>query len=140
MSPSADQWACDTSVAVASLDPNHEAHQVCRRALVERRPALAGHAAFETYSVLTRLPIPLRLSPRRAAQVLASAFPHVCWLDLRETRRLYSELAEVGLAGGAVYDAIVGKAAHIANRTLLTRDRGAVRTYRSLGVNYELIE
>ena len=74
-------WACDTSVAIAALDPTHEAHPVCRKALVDLRPVLAGHAAFETYSVLTRLPIPLRLSADQAASVLAEAFPGDCWLD-----------------------------------------------------------
>lgn len=64
-----------TSVAVAALDPNHEAHPACRAALVELRPALAGHAAFEVYSVLTRLPVPLRLGPVQAAQVLEAASP-----------------------------------------------------------------
>ena len=66
MTSSDEQWACDTSVAVAALDPAHEAHPACRRALVDLRPVLAGHAAFETYSVLTRMPIPLRLSADQA--------------------------------------------------------------------------
>ena len=55
MTSKGKRWACDTSVAVAALDPAHEAHPACRRALIDLRPALAGHAAFETYSVLTRL-------------------------------------------------------------------------------------
>lgn len=75
MTSSGERWACDTSVAVAALDPVHAAHAVCRQALVELRPALAGHAVFETYSVLTRLPLPLRLSAVQAVSVLAAAFP-----------------------------------------------------------------
>ncbi|MBY0287392.1 MAG: type II toxin-antitoxin system VapC family toxin [Mycobacteriaceae bacterium] len=140
MTPSGDLWACDTSVAVAALDPSHEAHPVCRRALVELRPALAGHAVFETYSVLTRLPIPLRLSAGQAASVLAAAFPDDCWLDVEGTRDLRGRLARLDIVGGSVYDALVGHAAVTNHRALLTRDRRAERTYRSLGVEYRFLD
>lgn len=140
MMPSADRWACDTSVAVAALDPAHEAHLACRRALVEFRPALAGHAVFETYSVLTRLPVPLRLSAQQAATVLAQAFPDECWLDSSGTRELRGRLAGLGIVGGSVYDALVGHAAAVNRRTLLTRDRRAERIYRSLDVDYHVVD
>src|SRR5256885_14918393 len=90
MTPRIAFWACDTSIAVAALDSTHEAHAACRRALVQRRPALAGHAAFEAYSVLTRLPLPLRLNATQAASVLVKAFPAECWLDARATGELSS--------------------------------------------------
>lgn len=132
-------WACDTSVSVASLDPTHRAHAVCRQALLDRRPALAGHAAFETYSVLTRLPVPLRLSGPQATEVLAAAFPEPCWLDQRSTGELLTQLGALNLVGGSVYDALVGWAARTARRRLLTRDGRAERTYRLLGVDHELL-
>ena len=139
MSPRGDRWACDTSVAVAALDPTHESHPACRRALVDLRPALAGHAVFETYSVLTRLPVELRLTADQAASVLAAAFPQDCWLDADATRDLRERLADLGIIGGSVYDALVGQASAANGRTLLTRDRRAERTYRSLGVKYRVI-
>lgn len=140
MTSNGDRWACDTSVAVAALDPAHEAHPRCRRAVVNLRPVLAGHAAFETYSVLTRLPLPLRLSADQAAAVLTEAFPGDCWLDAIETRTLRERLAQLDIVGGSVYDALVGQAA-VANRhILLTRDRRAERTYRSLGVEYRFVD
>lgn len=108
--------------------------------MVDLRPALAGHAVFETYSVLTRLPIELRLSAEQAMSVLAAAFPEDCWLDAAMTRDLCGQLAELGIVGGAVYDALVGKAAAVNGRTLLTRDRRAERTYRSLGVKFRVVE
>lgn len=83
-----ESWACDTSVAVASLDASHEAHAECRRALVRLRPALARHAAFEVYSVLTRLPPGLRLTARQARDVLAAAFPEPCWLPATQSTKL----------------------------------------------------
>lgn len=139
MSSSADRWACDTSVAVASLDPAHAAHDSCRQALVNHRPALAGHAAFETFSVLTRLPVPLRLSAAQASSVLAAAFVDRCWLDADATDALFRQLADRGVVGGAVYDALVGHAALHNDRILLTRDKRAERTYRAIGVEYELV-
>lgn len=134
------RWACDTSVAVAALDPSHEAHAACRTALVDLRPALAGHAAFETYSVLTRLPIPLRLAPDQATEVLGAAFPEVCWITGRDSARLRAELGGLGIVGGSVYDALVGRAAAANGRHLLTRDRRAERTYRALDVPHRFIE
>jgi predicted nucleic acid-binding protein len=133
-------WACDTSVAVASLDASHDAHTVCRRALVDLRPALAGHAAFEVYSVLTRLPIPLRLSSNQAADILASAFPEVCWLTPEQANSLRDELGPLGIVGGSVYDALVARAAAVHDRVLLTRDRRAERTYRALEVSCRFVE
>lgn len=137
---SGDRWACDTSVAVPALDPTHEAHDRCRPVVLETRPALAGHAAFEAHAVLTRLPVPLRLSPVRAAEVLARAFPDTCWLSPDEGTALRRELGERGVVGGAVYDALVGRASGSAGRTLLTRDRRARATYESLGVEYRFLD
>lgn len=133
-------WACDTSVAIAALDPTHEAHLACRRVLIDLRPALAGHAAFETYSVLTRLPVPLRLSADQAVSVLAAAFPAECWLDAAGMRSLRERLATLAIVGGSVYDALVGQASVANGRTLLTRDRRAERTYRSLEVQYRFVD
>jgi predicted nucleic acid-binding protein len=140
MTSNGDRWACDTSVAVAALDPTHEAHGACRRALVELRPALAGHATFETYSVLTRLPLPLRLSAGQAATVLDAAFPDDCWLDVTGTRDLRQRLASLEIVGGAIYDALVAQASIANHRSLLTRDRRAERTYRSLGIEYRFVQ
>ena len=133
-------WACDTSVAIAALDPTHEAHLACRRVLVDLRPALAGHAAFETYSVLTRLPVALRLSADQAVSVLAAAFPAECWLNAAGMRDLRERLATLDIVGGSVYDALVGQASVANGRTLLTRDRRAERTYRSLEVQYRFVD
>lgn len=140
MISNSDRWACDTSVAVAALDPAHEAHPACRRVLIHHRPVLAGHAAFETYSVLTRLPLPMRLDADQAAAVLADAFPGDCWLDTAGIRDLRERLATLGIVGGSVYDALVGQAAATNGCTLLTRDRRAVRTYRALDVAHQFVD
>lgn len=90
--------------------------------------------------MLTRLPLPLRLDAGQAASVLASAFPGDCWLDATGSRDLRERLARLDIVGGSVYDALVGQAAVNNHRILLTRDRRAERTYRSLEVDYRFVD
>lgn len=132
-------WAVDTSVAVAYLDAAHSAHQVSVEAMRGRSAALAGHAAFEAYAVLTRLPGRAQVDPAAAIEALCMAFPEPCWLSGRQQRALFDRLGTSGLSGGMVYDALVGEAARVNGRTLLTRDRRAIGTYEFLGVHHELI-
>ena len=139
MPTNADSWAVDTSVAVAALDGSHAAHALCREAARSRRPALAGHAAFETFAVLTRLPGQLSIDAPTAQNVIATVFPSICWLKHDSARALLKRLGVLGVSGGAVYDALVGEAARVNKRRLLTRDLRARRTYDLLGVDYELI-
>lgn len=139
MPSSADHYAVDTSVAVAALDAGHSMHAVCRAVVVERRPALAGHAAFETFSVLTRMPGQLAVDPPAASDAIAHLYPEVCWLDSSDAIALLERCGPIGIAGGAVYDALVGEAARTNRRRLLTRDHRARRTYDLLGVDYELV-
>jgi len=54
-------------------------------------------------------------------------------------RRIFREFAEAGLAGGELYDGLVGAAARKHQLPLITCDRRAEPTYRVLGVNYELL-
>ena len=137
--PAAQRWAVDTSVAVAAVDASHSAHQLCRRVVVERRPGLAGHAAFETYSVLTRMPGALAVDSSTASTLLDRVYPVVHWLKPDAVQPLLARLGQVGIVGGAVYDALVGEAARVNDCTLLTRDLRAKRTYDLLGVTYELV-
>lgn len=135
----ADRHAVDTSVAVAALDEGHAAHAVCRNAVVLHRPSLAGHAAFETYSVLTRMPGALTIDGPTATEILRKVFPVVSWLDVEQASGLLARCGPAGIIGGAVYDALVGEAARLDDRVLLTRDQRARRTYDLLGIEYELV-
>jgi predicted nucleic acid-binding protein len=139
MPSSADRFAVDTSVAIAALDGGHAAHAICRAAVLARRPALAGHAAFETYSVLTRMPGQLAVDAPTAATALHEMYPEGCWLDGADAAALIARIGEIGITGGAVYDALVGEAARVNARRLLTRDQRARRTYDLLGVDYEFV-
>jgi predicted nucleic acid-binding protein len=130
----------DTSVAVALTVADHEHHEPTFRALGRRRLGLAGHAAFETFSVLTRLPPPARRSPAAVARLLTASFPHSRFLGARAAAALLAELERGGIAGGAVYDALVGAAANEHRLRLVTRDRRALDVYRALEVDVELLQ
>jgi len=61
----------DTSAAIALVLEDHEANAATVATVHGRRLGLAGHAWFETYSVLTRLPGDLRHSPAAAERLVA---------------------------------------------------------------------
>jgi len=44
------------AVGLVQRDADHEHHETTFEALAHRRLGLSGHAAFETFSVVTRLP------------------------------------------------------------------------------------
>lgn len=129
----------DTSVAVALLVSDHEAHDATVEATHGMRLGLAGHAWFETYSVITRMPPGARRSPAVVRALLDRNFPGAWFLDAPDTATLTAELARLGIAGGAVYDALVGAAARRHGVHLLTSDARALRTYAALGVQAGLI-
>jgi hypothetical protein len=71
--------------------------------------------------------------------VIQKAFPERCFLTPRQQSSLLSVIAEHELAGGSVYDAMVGDAAKQNDRTLITRDVRAERIYQRLSVKYVLV-
>ncbi|MGI8536437.1 MAG: type II toxin-antitoxin system VapC family toxin [Mycobacteriales bacterium] len=129
----------DTSVAVALSIADHEGRAAARAAVEGRRIGLAGHAAFETFSVLTRLPAPARRTTSAVHRLLAANFPYTRMLGTHAAAALFARLAELGIAGGAVYDALVGAAAVQHAVPLVTRDRRALGTYRALDVEVIMI-
>jgi predicted nucleic acid-binding protein len=115
----------DTSAAVPLLVADHEHHRATLRALDGRRLGLAGHAAFETYSVLTRLPAPNRRSPATVARLLDANFPASRFLAPGEAAVLLARLpAAVAREHGV---------------PLATRDRRALDTYRDVGAEVEVL-
>lgn len=135
----AQAYAVDTSVAIAALDAGHSAHRPCLEAVRQHRPALAGHAAFEVYSVLTRMPGALAVDAADASALLDRVFPALVALPADASEALRRTLPVVGITGGAVYDALVGSAARANGCHLLTRDQRARRTYDLLGVDYTFV-
>ena len=133
------QLLIDTSVAVALVVAGHEHHQATRTAISGRSCGLSGHAAFETFSVLTRLPPPNRRTPAAVARLLAHNFPASRFLSAEGAARLHARLASLNIAGGTVYDALVAATAAEHGIALATRDRRAAATYRALEIDFELI-
>ena len=105
----------DTSVVIPYVMQSHPAHLATRRQLAGRQVVLTTHSLAESYSVLTRLPGDARSTPTDAAALLAANFPESIAPDAEVARRLPDVLAPIGLAGGAVYDALVGRAAAAAH-------------------------
>lgn len=128
----------DTSAAIALMVEDHDAHVATLDAVRGRQLGLAGHAWFETYSVLTRLPAGLRRSPADALRLLVGNFPASRFLGEAETADLGAELVGLGVSGGAVYDALVGAAARQHRRPLVSADARARPVYDALGVDVEL--
>lgn len=119
--------ALDTSVIVAGLLEWHESHADCLAALDAALGSPSGvalplPALVESYSVMTRLPAPHRLSPHDAFAVLNATF--------RQTARLVSLPAKAswlaldawsrsGVSGGRAYDAHILACARSVNATRL---------------------
>ena len=129
----------DTSAAVAFVVSDHEHHSPTFDALAGRRLGLAGHAAFETFSVLTRLPPPIRRTPAAIGRLMAENFPASRFLGPDATALLLARLPAMGVSGGSVYDALVGAVAVEHAVPLATRDRRAMAIYRALNVEVEAL-
>jgi toxin FitB len=126
--------AVDTSVAIPLLVRSHHDHAAVVRWWNGQEVALSGHALAETYSVLTRLPGDARLAPADAARLLNARFSSPLLLSTPRSRKLPDILSRLGVAGGAVYDALVALAAKDHNVALATRDARAQGTYDAVGV------
>lgn len=122
----------DTSAAIALVLRSHAHHQAVLDHATDRTLGLAGHAVFETFSVLTRLPGVQRVSAATAVRIIRTNFPASYALSAEGTRAALEALAEAGIAGGAAYDGLVALAAREAGRRLLTCDRRALPTYGRL--------
>lgn len=113
---------------LADWHPRHRAtvNGYERRLAAGQRPVIACHALLECFSVLTRLPGPVRVPPQTAGHALRMAIGDqaaVCGLEPEDCWGILSDLAGAGRGGGLVYDAAIALACHRAGaRVLLTWD------------------
>lgn len=109
----------DTSVLVAAFVENHPMHS---RALPWLQGAkrkefefvVAAHTVAEVYAVLTVLPLKPRISPanaRRLLEVNVEGHAKIIPLSVSDYIKIIEELANAGLIGGIVYDALIVAAA-----------------------------
>ncbi|GAA1513702.1 PIN domain-containing protein [Nocardioides humi] len=130
--------ACDSSVLIPALNPRHPDHATVRD-LRSQVTAVPAHVLLETYSALTRMPLPFRMPGAAVARALDGLGLDIVGLPESGQAALVSTCAAAGVDGGAVYDGLVGLTALHHDLTLLTRDRRARATYDALGVRYTLV-
>jgi predicted nucleic acid-binding protein len=126
--------AIDSSYIVALLLEWHEHHDATLADFESRVAAgdvlvIPAHCVLESYSVMTRLPAPLRVTPSDAMQLLSRSFadrgePAILTTEL--VWKVLASLSALGYGGGQVYDAAIGHTAANAGATSLrtwnTRD------------------
>jgi len=112
----------DTSILVAALVRSHPQHQEARPWLSRAKAGeldlvIAAHTLAELHATLTVLPVKPRISPETANQLREKNLPEstqIVALDADHYRQVTRRMAELGLAGGVVYDALIAKAAELA--------------------------
>jgi predicted nucleic acid-binding protein len=131
--------AVDSSIAIAAILADHDAHELSEDALSQSATTIA-HVATETYSVLTRLPRPLRVDATRAASIVAARLPSSrVTLEADAHAKAPGRLAAARVSGGATYDGLIALTALEHDLELLSRDRRAARTYSALGIRFQLL-
>ncbi|HZU75044.1 MAG TPA: PIN domain-containing protein, partial [Acidimicrobiales bacterium] len=102
--------ALDSSVLIPAVAPWHAEHERVDRALGGLgEPVMIGHVLLETYAFLTRNRP--RVPAKAAAELLRAMPGPVVVLSVEGQRRLLDRVGAAGLAGGAVYDALIGATA-----------------------------
>jgi predicted nucleic acid-binding protein len=105
--------AIDTNVIIAALMSWQQFHERARTALDEalrqKRLLLPLPALVESYSVLTRMPLPYRLAPAVAHQLLHDTLGdiRIATLPARKAWQFLDASASSGTAGGRIYDALI---------------------------------
>jgi predicted nucleic acid-binding protein len=124
---------------VAAFASWHEKHDAARRAL-DAGTRLVEHCALETYSVLTRLPPPHRAAGEVVRDFLRARLKRPpLRLSSKAHREFLLTLPEHGIAGGAVYDALVAATAAEHGAELLSCDRRAAATYERFGIRFDMV-
>lgn len=108
----------DTSVLVSAFVVSHPKHQSCIPWLHQVKAKqvqgiIATHTLAETYSVLTRLPVSPRISPRLARQLIDENLKEfeVVSLEAEDYYKVIDKMVTLNLMGGAIYDALIAQVA-----------------------------
>jgi predicted nucleic acid-binding protein len=109
----------DTSVLVAASVEPHPMHErslvwVKRAKAKELEMLVASHTLAELYGVLTTLPVRPRITPDTALRLIMEnvrKISKIVPLSVSDYEATIERLAELGISGGAVYDALIARAA-----------------------------
>ena len=105
----------DTSVLIAAVVEAHPAHAVAFPWLQRAKEqvdtgVVAAHSLAEMVAILTRLPVRPSISPELARRIITADVLGSCevvTLSVTDYVTLLDHLADLGIAGGAVYDALL---------------------------------
>ena len=139
MPTSADLLLFDTSAAFAFVDSENPFHEHSWKLAIQLRRGLSGHALFEFFSVLTRLPLPKRVNEVDALRLISKEFPESKFLPAEHMESLLIEFTQKGITGAMVYDGLVAATARHHSLELVTCDHRAENVYQSLGIRYLLL-
>jgi predicted nucleic acid-binding protein len=130
----------DSSVLIAALASHHDGHREAVDALRDASRLLVN-AAFETCSVLSRLPEGMRTEAATVLVTLERDYPQP-WLalDAAGQRTCLSRAVGAGLRGGTLYDALIAATAREHGATLLSSDRRAREAYEAIGVDVSYLD
>ena len=120
-------FSADSSCLIAAVCAWHEFHEAASDALESRlsageRLVLAAHALAETYAVLTRLPSPHRLAPGDAGRLIQENFVRgnrLVSLPGSAYASVVRRLAQEGVSGGRIYDAVIAESARRGRASIL---------------------
>jgi predicted nucleic acid-binding protein len=110
------RFLLDSSCMVALLCAWHAGYNAILREIEQRFDRgedliIAVPALIETYSVLTRLPSPYRISPIQCERLLEASFmdnaADLVALDVAAYRMLLQSAATNMVAGGSIYDGVI---------------------------------
>lgn len=108
----------DTSALLAALLVEHANHglafpqlELARQGTVQGY--LSTHSLAELYSVMTRLPPPLRVLPDEAEAAIVDLLDYLEPIPLlaAEYQQAIRQMVELRLVGGGIFDAIIAQAA-----------------------------
>ena len=111
----------DSATLIAAMLPDHAHHAQAYPWLARAKAGVfeyfvSGHSLAEVYSVLTKVPRKPRISPPDAWKLLeenVTTSASVVTLSGADYAALIAELSLRPVIGGAVYDAVIAKAAEL---------------------------
>jgi predicted nucleic acid-binding protein len=114
----------DTSVLVPLFLKDHPHHARSLKLFLQCNPDNAGcaaHSLLETYSTLTRIPLPYRATPAEAILLVRTVFDRLkpIGLDPVEYLTALEDASSLAVVGGAVYDFLIYRCALKANAVTL---------------------
>jgi len=112
----------DSSTIIAGMLPDHVHHSPAHAWLSQGKAGalefvVSGHSLAEVYAVLTALPRTPRIGPAEAWQMLQEnvfSCAKLITLGGDDYAALISGLSQRDITGGIVYDAVIAKAAELA--------------------------